>query len=148
MTNDSQASASRSATSNCSVVVWTRLLQWTMFGVVLGALPLIVRLVEGLLSADGLRLMNVLGDGELFISSAAISGGALGDLLYSSRPRDNPAIRLLIGFFTVATTLLTSLAYLVAKSGSPPDKIISGSVILFIATLISSGSCIAYSVRP
>lgn len=118
-----------------------------MFGVILGILPLIVRLVEGFMSANGLSVVAVLGDGELFISSAAISGGALGDLLYAIRPRDRPAVRLLLGFFAMATTLLTSLAYLVARSGSPPDKIVNSSLILFFATLVSAGSCIAYSVR-
>jgi hypothetical protein len=70
---DEPASRRRSA-------VFTRLLLWLVFGVVIGALPLYADGVKEALSAGGFRFNDVLGQGELLIVAAVIAAGAMGEL--------------------------------------------------------------------
>lgn len=66
----------------------TRLSVWLLFGVILGLLPLIASVIKGAMSPDGLSFTQVLGGGELFIVSAVIAAGAMGELFAGPSRRD------------------------------------------------------------
>ena len=80
----------------------TRLSVWLLFGVMLGLLPLIARVIKGAMSKDGLSITEVLGDGELFIVSAVIAAGAMGELFAGAFKECPSLLTVLAGFWTLS----------------------------------------------
>lgn len=78
---------------------------WLIFGVVLGTLPVLLSILTG-------SLGRVLSNGELLISSAAIAGGALGELLYANVPHAEKAFRSSIGGFCIILCICNTAAFM------------------------------------
>jgi len=58
-----------------------RLIVWLLFGAVFGLMPLFAVSLKEVFSPDGFHINNVLKNGDLFIVSAVLAAGAIGELL-------------------------------------------------------------------
>lgn len=124
-----------------------RLSVWTGFGVVFGLLPLIVGAIRTGMSREGFQLTAVLGHGELFIASAVIAGGAIGELVAAAFARDYSetatvfkVLAILIGCWTALALVANSIAYMV---DADPQTIRDASLWLFPVAVFPSGVTIA-----
>lgn len=122
-----------------------RVFQWALFGVIFGTLPLIVRFVTLLMSSGDISAVSMLGDGELLISSAAISAGALGEVFFATFDERTRIQRTTVGFMSMIVCICTSVAYVQAKVASP-EVVVNASLILFAATLCVAATCVSMAV--
>lgn len=123
-----------------------RILVWLLFGAVFGLMPLFAVMIKELLSPEGLRFSTVLNGGDLFIVSAVLSAGALGELLASTGEKSD-FIVIISGFFCLACFAGNTLAFVFA-SNARTSEIVILSLWFFPATLLASASCVgtaAYS---
>jgi hypothetical protein len=81
----SEGESSGQSSSRRSAIL-TRLLVWLIFGVVFGGLPFIAGGVIETFSPGGFSLNDLLGEGGLFIISAVMAAGALGELFVAVLP--------------------------------------------------------------
>lgn len=126
--------------------VTTRLVVWLLFGVVLGLLPLIASVIRGVMSKDAFSFTEVLGGGELFIVSAVIAAGAMGEL-FAGAFRDSPRLlTILAGFWTLLAFTANTMAYM-AVSSAPHSTVMNLSLAFFPFTLIASGLSIGTAVE-
>lgn len=123
-----------------------RLAVWLLFGVVLGLLPLIANGIKGVMSNQGFSLTEVLGGGELFIVSAVIAAGAIGELLVGTVRRRPPLLTVLAGFCTLAAFAANTMAYM-AVSTAPHSIVTNLSLGFFPFTLLASGFSIGMAVE-
>jgi hypothetical protein len=80
-------------------IVFTRLLVWLIFGVVFGGLPLIADGVVEAFSANGFSFNLLLIEGGLFIVSAVMAAGAIGELFVADLPDGERNYRVAAGGF-------------------------------------------------
>jgi hypothetical protein len=129
-----------------------RLTFWLAFGVVLGLAPMLVNSVRSAMSANGLNLTEVLGQGELFIGGAVIAGGAFGELLaagltkdFSTKGTTFKVFAILAGCGAMLLLLANTAGYMV---NADPLVVRNFSQWFFIATLIPSGAIIGMVATP
>jgi hypothetical protein len=91
--------------------VTTRLLVWIIFGVIFGGLPLIADGVIDAFSTDGFSLNFVLIQGGLFIVSAVMSAGAIGELFVADLPSRERNYRIAAGGSCLLLCIGNTLAY-------------------------------------
>jgi hypothetical protein len=92
-------------------MVITRLLLWLIFGVVLGGLPLMADGLKEAFGAGGFSFDHLLAQGELFIISAVIAAGAVGELFVVNLPDRERNYRVLGGGFCFLLCVGNTIAY-------------------------------------
>jgi hypothetical protein len=128
--------------------VGKRLAFWFMFGVIFAVLPVSLRILVSGMSKNGVSIEQLLGDGELFISTAAISAAAIGDILYVAFQEGNKfstSKQIVSGFSAfvcLGCCLLSAAAYLNVKA-STAGAIVDVSVALFVITLVAAMACVS-----
>jgi hypothetical protein len=115
-----------------------RLIVWVLFGVIFGLLPLIAVGLRELMSARGLHLYAVLEGGELFVISAVLSAGAVGELLAAVYRGERSLTVIFSGFGCVAMLAGNTMGYMLVGGGSSPDMVVAVSAFLFPPTLLAS----------
>lgn len=95
-------------------LVITRLLLWLIFGVALGGLPLMAEGVKEAFSAGGFSFTHLLDQGELFIISAVIAAGAMGELLVARIPDRERNFGILAGGSCFLLCVGNTIAYTTA----------------------------------
>jgi hypothetical protein len=106
-----QASSVSSKKSSRLAIVITRLLVWVIFGVIFGCLPLIVDGVTDTFSAGGFDLNFLLIQGGLFIISAAMAAGAIGELFVADLPQRERNYRIAAGGSCLLLCIGNTAAY-------------------------------------
>jgi len=91
--------------------ITTRLLVWIIFSVVFGGLPLIADGIIDTFSPDGFNLNFVLIQGGLFIVSAVMSAGAIGELFVADLPSRERNYRIAAGGSCLLLCIGNTLAY-------------------------------------
>jgi hypothetical protein len=109
-----------------------------LFGVVFGLLPLIAVGFRELMTANQLSLHEILVDGELFVVSAVLSAGALGELLAAAYRGERNLTVVFSGFGCFAMFAANTMGYMLV-GGSSPDMVVAVSAWLFPTTLLASG---------
>ena len=122
-------------------VVVARLTLWILFGVIIGLMPLVFDTLRATLSVQGFSVITTLARGQLFISSAAMSAGAMGELFFSSSARRGDILQVIAGFFCLLCCLANSVAYTQVPVAQPA-AIVTLSLIFFPLTILASGICI------
>lgn len=129
-----------------------KLTTWLIFGVTIALTPFALEFLKLLDRQKDVSFAAVLGTGELLLVSAAIAAGATGELvLVEVPPRRRFAKLISIGGCTLSV-IVSSLWFgdisAAIQEGKAPDPntVSSGSIILFICTLISGGWCLALSL--
>lgn len=100
-------------------IVATRLLAWIIFGVVFGGLPLIADGVTEAFSKDGFSLNLVLIHGGLFIVSAVMAAGAIGELFVADLPDRERNYRISAGGFCLLLCVGNTAAYVASATPAP-----------------------------
>jgi hypothetical protein len=121
-------------------IVARRLAQWLLFGVFFAILPLFLIGTYSMVSSSNSGITSAIGDGALFIASAAICGSALGELVFTSFRSNENLLRVIAGSFCIIICLANSIAFIAAREGDPTTASSSASYILFTLALIIS-SC-------
>ncbi|MGH3784886.1 MAG: hypothetical protein ACRDRO_30815 [Pseudonocardiaceae bacterium] len=126
-----------------------RLAVWLLFGVVIGLLPLIARIIQDAMSKDRFSFTEVFRSGELFIVSAVIAAGAMGELFAGSvSSRLSGALRtselwprlltILAGFWTLLAFAANTMAYMAVPT-APQSTVMHLSLAFFPITVLASG---------
>lgn len=97
-------------------IVITRLLVWIIFAVIFGGLPLIADGVVGAFSPDGFNLNFVLISGGLFIVSAVMAAGAIGELFVADLPNSERNYRIAAGGSCLLLCVGNTVAYVAAAT--------------------------------
>jgi hypothetical protein len=130
-------------------VIMEKLLLWLVFNVIIALLPFAFRAMAALLTERPVDLKQILSDGELFLVSAAIASGAVGELILKGRQMRIP--RVLAGGGCVICLMLASFlyAFIRAQSGPTtsltPDGIYTLSLIMFFFTFLAGTGCLILS---
>jgi hypothetical protein len=96
--------------------VFTRLLVWLIFGVFFGGLPLIADGVTETFSATGFSLNSLLVQGGLFIVSAVMAAGAIGELFVAELPERERNYRVAAGGFCLLLCVGNTAAYIASDT--------------------------------
>jgi hypothetical protein len=118
--------------------VTVRMVVWVLFGVICALLPFAAVSLKNVLSATPTTLDELLVGGELYVVSAVLAGGALGELIGAAYRRERSLVVVLAGFGCFATFAGNVMGYMVVGT-SNPEMIVSVSEWLFLLTLIASG---------
>lgn len=97
-------------------IVVTRLLVWILFGVLFGGLPLIADGVVDAFSADGFSLNFLLIQGGLFIISAVMAAGAIGELFVADIPNRERNYRIAAGGSCLLLCVSNTAAYIASAT--------------------------------
>lgn len=129
-----------------------RMVKWLIFSVLVALVPILFDMLVQLMDSamtwpdDFIAaLFKALGRGELLLISTAIAADAIGDLVGTGRTSE--AVKYLAAGACVLTILFGSLWYAnisaIAHAGGVQPKISRvclGSLVVFLFTLVSSGS--------
>lgn len=118
-----------------------RLIVWLLFGAVFGLMPLFAVSLKEVFSSGGFHINNVLKNGDLFIVSAVLAAGAIGELLAATTRGLSSFVAVIAGFFCLATFAGDTIAYVVVGSASA-SEIATASYWFFPITLVASGVCV------
>lgn len=118
-----------------------RVLVWLLFGAVFGLMPLFAVTIKEEFSPVGFNLDELLKNGDLFIVSAVLAAGAIGELLAAASRGMSFFLSIISGFFCLMTFAGDTIAYVVAGSGSPAE-VATASLWFFPVTLLASGLCV------
>ena len=97
-------------------IVFTRLLVWLIFGVVFGCLPLIADGVIEAFNASGFSISFLLIQGGLFIVSAVMAAGAIGELFVADLPERERNYRVAAGGFCLLLCVGNTAAYVASST--------------------------------
>lgn len=122
-------------------VIIERLTFWLLFGVILGLLPMVIGAVAGVMSKNGVDFQTLFAKGDVLVSSAAISGGATGEILFAKVPERHRLFKGTLGFFSIMFCLCNAIAY-TQIGASSPGTITAISLIFFVSTLMVSAVCV------
>ncbi len=88
-------------------------------------------------------IKEVLGEGELLLISTAIAGEAIGDLLAGNSRHRKLKLTSGAGCLLVIVSSVSWYGDIKSPGGTfvDPEKIVSGSAVLFFLTLITAASC-------
>ena len=128
-------------------LVHERLTFWFWFGVVFGILPIIFDTLRLIMAPDGFRVNELLGGGEGLISSAAIAGAAIGELIFSDSARN---IKMTSRLNTLAPCLILCLSDSIAYTQVDPLRpwvTVYMTYILFPLTVAWSGACVRMAAK-
>ncbi len=119
--------------------VWTRLLQWTLFAVLLGISSVVLKWAVTVIRGDAIQLDKLLGDGELFIVAVALAGAALSDIVEA---KANHAIRQTAAFVAVICIMVGAALYAIPQYGpKPPERNVAvSSVVLFVSAVLAGAT--------
>jgi len=117
-----------------------RIVVWLLFSAIFGLLPLFAVMMKEIMSPAGFHITSVLASGDLFIVSAVISAGALGELI-AAGTKEAELVVIIAGFFCLAAFAGNTLAFVFAGNAKP-SEIVAISLWFFPATLIASGLCV------
>lgn len=81
-----------------SMLATKRLIVWLLFGAVFGLMPLFAVALKEVFSSGGFHITNVLKNGDLFIVSAVLAAGAIGELLAATTRGLSSFIAVIAGF--------------------------------------------------
>ncbi|MBV9312734.1 MAG: hypothetical protein JO100_03130 [Pseudonocardia sp.] len=101
-------------------------------------LPLIVVGFRELMVANQLDLREVLIGGELFVVSAVLSAGALGELMAAVYRGERSLTVIFSGFGCFAMFAANTMGYMLVGT-SLPGMVVAVSTWLFPVTLVASG---------
>jgi hypothetical protein len=118
-----------------------RILVWLLFGAFFGLMPIFAVTLKEVFSPQGFSIDELLKSGELFIVSAVLSAGAIGELLAAASRGMSFYLAVISGFFCLAAFAGDTIAYVVAEN-APPAEITVASLWFFPLTLLSSGLCV------
>jgi hypothetical protein len=96
--------------------VFTRLLVWLIFSVVFGGLPLIADGFAEAFSAGGFSFNLLLIQGGLFIISAVMAAGAIGELFVADLPERERNYRVAAGGFCLLLCVGNTIAYVASAT--------------------------------
>lgn len=128
-----------------------KLIKWLFFGVVLSLVPLLatVSLLAAKATPSPSPFLDTIQKGELLLISAAMCGGAMGDLIGTGR--DYLALKLTLGGTAVIATIFASLFYatVIEAAGTPhaydPAFVAHASIWIFGLSVPTCGGIIALS---
>jgi hypothetical protein len=124
-----------------------KLVKWIMFSVAVALLPLVFRFLQIVTRGQLPSIQDITSQGELLLISGAMAAAALGEIIMSNI--SHSILKIISGGFCVIMLLISSFYYADIASysfnGLALNKGIASeiSIITYIFTLISSGSCIA-----
>lgn len=118
-----------------------RVLVWLLFGAIFGLMPLFAVTLKEVFSPTGFKIDELLKNGDLFIVSAVLAAGAIGELLAAASRGMSFYLAVISGFFCLITFAGDTIAYVVAGS-APPAEVTTASLWFFPVTLLASGLCI------
>lgn len=97
-------------------IITTRLLVWIIFGVLFGGLPLIADGVTEAFSPSGFDFNLLLIQGGLFIISAVMAAGAIGELFVADLPDRERNYRIAAGGFCLLLCVGNTIAYVASAT--------------------------------
>ena len=118
-----------------------RLVVWLLFGAIFGLMPLFAVSIQEAFSKSGFDIDQLLKHGDLFIASAVLSAGAIGELLAAASRGMSFYLAVIAGFFCLAAFAGDTIAFVVAGS-APPAEVATASLWFFPLTLLASGLCV------
>lgn len=126
-----------------------KILTWLFFSVIIALIPILFPVIPRRARGQNFYADDLIGNGELLIVSAALSASATGELV-NGVSRFTTLNVFVIGI-TIITLLITTMTFTHLDSSkynsdiSAIDRVFvaKASIGLFIASLISSGMCIA-----
>jgi hypothetical protein len=121
-------------------LVAKRVTVWLLFGAIFGLMPLFAVTLKEIFSADGFSLDGILKGGDLFIISAVLSAGALGELLAVGRSGEE-MLCIVGGFFCLVCFAGNTIAYVVSGNAAA-SEVATASLVFFPPTLLASGLCV------
>lgn len=124
-----------------------RILVWLLFAAIFGLMPVFAVAIKEALSPDGFHIAGAVRNGDVFIVSAVLAAGALGELIAAASKGMNFWGAILAGFFTLAAFAGNTVAYVYAGT-APANAVVTASYWVFPLTLLASGICVwtaAYS---
>lgn len=126
-----------------------KLIRWGVFSVLFALLPICFHVLKIASAGKGLSLESVFGSGELLLIGAAISAAAIGELVIGNAYKRN--IKLIVCGACIFLLALNSLWYADVSGAANGQTaydlgvIASGSVTMFLVTLVVSGLCVVLS---
>lgn len=146
--DESQAQSSVTKVESRHRSATKRVLVWLLFGAVFGLMPLFAVSLKEAFTPAGFNIDTLLKSGDLFIVSAVLSAGALGELI-AAASKGGMSFYFVVfsGFFCLAAFAGDTIAYVVASNATPSEVAIA-SLWCFPLTLLASGLCVgtaAYS---
>jgi hypothetical protein len=126
----------------------SKLARWIVFTVLIALVPLVVAALRVLTHSEPFTLVNVLKHGELLLISTAVGGSAIGELIGSGTLQSSVR-KTLCGGATLVLIMISGMWF--ADIASSPigtlnlGVVSSGSLAIFIFTVLSGGSCVALS---
>jgi hypothetical protein len=126
-----------------SVEIAGRLVFWLVFGVIIGLLPIALLAIKDYMDAPHMiSIETILGNGELFVVSAVVCAGAVGELL--SVRSGHWFIKLVTVPFAGCCVLCLcgNAAAFALTSGSAEHQAASLSMILFLPSIATSAFCV------
>jgi len=126
-----------------------KILRWLIFSVVIALLPLAFNLLRFSSRGTPLSLLTILSNGELLLISAAIAAAAAGELFASGQ--NYIKAKLFAGGGCVIVLILASFLFadisVAIASGEKisQEAVSTNSIVIFILTVVASGSCVALS---
>ncbi len=129
--------------------VQKKLMVWSTFSVLIGSFPLILNMLILFTQNKPIAFFDLFSHGELLLISTAISGAAMGDMIYNrrfDRVRDVGFICICFVIILLAVSWFASLGI----GGKATNIVGFGaiSLVLFIATVLVSGNCEAIVEVP
>ena len=122
-----------------------RLFVWLLFSVIFGLFPIIAAGFKGLTASKGFSVDEMLASGELFVVSAVLSAGALGELISAGIKGSHPGyLRIAAGFFCLLCFCANTMGFM-DVGGTPPQLNTTLSITFFIVTTVVSAVCIGVS---
>ncbi|WP_152626858.1 hypothetical protein [Streptacidiphilus carbonis] len=121
-----------------------RLAMWGLFGVVFSWMPLGIDMLKDLIKLDGVEYKSIIGNGELFVISAVIATGAVGEVAAADFPAKGKIFRIVCGAICGLSCLANSAAYAIfsPESPTPNGDIATISLVSFAFATITSAFCI------
>ena len=125
---------------------------WILFSVLVALVPFLFSWSVLAYNGSKITMPGIFGDGELFLVSAAIAAGALGEVILVDVPSSRRLIKVFaIGGCTLSITVSSLWFGLVASSTqgkhpTHPATVANWSLLLFLITFFCSLACIAVAI--
>jgi hypothetical protein len=130
-----------------------KLMKWLLVGVGFGLMPIGGRLTVAWANGQDASRSAILGGGELFLVSAALGAAAIGEILFdqvglSVRFSQRPMVRFILasmGFFSLAISIWSAVAYSGFNPGNKPDTFITMSLFAIATSVVTTSTVIVLS---
>lgn len=135
-----------SITDMVAYSTWEKMTRWIIFNVIIALLPLLLNYFIIRTSGRAADMAMLIAKGEILLISAAIAAGAIGELLNGG---DGHRIAKYVAGGSCVILLFMTAGWFTHIHGltSPAniDFITSNSIVLFIATMVTSAWCVTLS---